>query len=167
MACGILIPQPGIEPGAMAWSPNHWIARELPLYLISAVCFSFLELVLLEFIFLVFGYLYLDGYSLTSLTFSFLVCKMSVSTCCLGLVGRIKRVNTCICSYNSTWHIADAVYIFLPLLLSSPPTSEGVAQLVASSKLVVHFLPSYGLLVKTLHYSWKDLFLWVLGLILG
>ena len=31
MACGILVPQPGIEPGpsaVKAWSPNHWTARE-------------------------------------------------------------------------------------------------------------------------------------------
>ena len=30
-ACGILIPQPGVEPGpsaVRARSPNHWIARE-------------------------------------------------------------------------------------------------------------------------------------------
>ena len=30
-ACGILVPQPGIEPGPWAvkvWSPNHWTARE-------------------------------------------------------------------------------------------------------------------------------------------
>ena len=33
MACGILAPQPGIEPGpsaVKASSPNHWTARELP-----------------------------------------------------------------------------------------------------------------------------------------
>ena len=33
MACGILVPQPGLEPGPSAvtiWSPNHWTARELP-----------------------------------------------------------------------------------------------------------------------------------------
>ena len=32
-ACGILVPQPGIEPGPPAvelWSPNHWTAREVP-----------------------------------------------------------------------------------------------------------------------------------------
>ena len=32
-ACGILVPQPGIEPGpstVRAWSPNHWTAREFP-----------------------------------------------------------------------------------------------------------------------------------------
>ena len=32
-ARGILVPQPGIEPGAMAVkapSPNHWTIRELP-----------------------------------------------------------------------------------------------------------------------------------------
>ena len=31
MACGILVPQPGIEPGpsaVKAWSPNHQTARE-------------------------------------------------------------------------------------------------------------------------------------------
>ena len=33
LACGILLPRPGIEPvpSAMkAWSPNHWMAREFP-----------------------------------------------------------------------------------------------------------------------------------------
>ena len=32
-ACGILVPQPGIEPGpssVKAWSPNHLTAREVP-----------------------------------------------------------------------------------------------------------------------------------------
>ena len=31
--CGILVPQPGIEPGPTAMkalSPNHWTAREFP-----------------------------------------------------------------------------------------------------------------------------------------
>ena len=34
MACGILVPQPGIEPlypGVEMQSPNHWTTRELPL----------------------------------------------------------------------------------------------------------------------------------------
>ena len=33
MACGILVPQPGIEPRPLAVkvkSPNHWTAREFP-----------------------------------------------------------------------------------------------------------------------------------------
>ena len=33
MACGILVPQPGTEPGLSAvnvQSPNHWVAREFP-----------------------------------------------------------------------------------------------------------------------------------------
>ena len=33
-ACGILVPQPAAEPGAMtvkAPSPNHWITREFPM----------------------------------------------------------------------------------------------------------------------------------------
>ena len=33
MACGILVPGPGIEPGpstVRAPSPNHWTAREVP-----------------------------------------------------------------------------------------------------------------------------------------
>ena len=33
VACGILVPQPGIEPAAPAvrvLSPNHWTAREVP-----------------------------------------------------------------------------------------------------------------------------------------
>ena len=30
-ACGILVPQPGIEPAALeAWSLNHWTPREVP-----------------------------------------------------------------------------------------------------------------------------------------
>ena len=32
-ACGILVPQPGIEPTpptVEVWSPNHWTPRELP-----------------------------------------------------------------------------------------------------------------------------------------
>ena len=32
-ACGILVTQPGVEPGPSAlkaWSPNHWTAREFP-----------------------------------------------------------------------------------------------------------------------------------------
>ena len=35
-ACGILVPQPGIEPvppAVEAWSPNHWTAREVHIYL--------------------------------------------------------------------------------------------------------------------------------------
>ena len=34
-ACGILVPQPGMEPGALAMralSPNHWATREFPQY---------------------------------------------------------------------------------------------------------------------------------------
>ena len=33
VACGILVPQPGIEPRPSAvkmWSINHWTAREFP-----------------------------------------------------------------------------------------------------------------------------------------
>ena len=32
-ACGILVPQPGIEPApsaVKAWSPAHWTARKFP-----------------------------------------------------------------------------------------------------------------------------------------
>ena len=35
MACGILVPPPGIEARALAvraQSPNHWTARELPVH---------------------------------------------------------------------------------------------------------------------------------------
>ena len=35
MACGNLVPRPGIEPGPLAvrvQSPNHWTAREFPLF---------------------------------------------------------------------------------------------------------------------------------------
>ena len=49
-ACGILVPQPGIEPvfpAVQVWSPNHWTAREFPeiyiyifhIVLKSGVCF--------------------------------------------------------------------------------------------------------------------------------
>ena len=34
MACGILVPWSGIEPGPSAvkvWSPNHWTAKEFPI----------------------------------------------------------------------------------------------------------------------------------------
>ena len=44
MACGILVPQPGIEPGpsaVKAWSPNHWTTREFPILDIGNLC-SFL-----------------------------------------------------------------------------------------------------------------------------
>ena len=32
MACGILVFQPGIEPGSPAESPNHWTTKELPIF---------------------------------------------------------------------------------------------------------------------------------------
>ena len=35
MACGILVPQPGIEPRPLAGktqSPNHWNIREFPIF---------------------------------------------------------------------------------------------------------------------------------------
>ena len=32
MACGILVSQPGIEPGSPAESPNHWNTKELPIF---------------------------------------------------------------------------------------------------------------------------------------
>ena len=35
-ACGILVPQPGIEPAhpeLEVWSLNHWTAREVPVLL--------------------------------------------------------------------------------------------------------------------------------------
>ena len=38
MACGILVSQPGTEPGALAvksWSPNHLTAREFRIFLNS------------------------------------------------------------------------------------------------------------------------------------
>ena len=46
MACGILVPQPGIEPGPSAVkapSPNHWSAREFPViyFMCSSVYMSF------------------------------------------------------------------------------------------------------------------------------
>ena len=34
VACGLLVPQPGIEPVSPAlgaWSANHWTTREVPL----------------------------------------------------------------------------------------------------------------------------------------
>ena len=42
-ACGILVPQPGIEPrpfGMKAQSPNHWTAREFPyLFILKGIYF--------------------------------------------------------------------------------------------------------------------------------
>ena len=41
VACGILVPQPGIEhkPSTMkSPSPNHWRAREFPVLHISLAC---------------------------------------------------------------------------------------------------------------------------------
>ena len=40
VACGILVPQPGIKSRVLAvkeWSPNHWTAREFPS--VSVFCF--------------------------------------------------------------------------------------------------------------------------------
>ena len=40
VACGILVPQPGIEPvspAMEAWSPNHWTAGEFPLYTVFVI----------------------------------------------------------------------------------------------------------------------------------
>ena len=37
-ACGILFPQPGMEPAspaAEAWSLNHWTAKEVPVTFVS------------------------------------------------------------------------------------------------------------------------------------
>ena len=43
-ACGILVPQPGIEPvfpAVQVWSPNHWTAREFPeIYIYFSYCFE-------------------------------------------------------------------------------------------------------------------------------
>ena len=36
VACGILVPRPGIEPvppAVEAWSPNHWTVREFPIWI--------------------------------------------------------------------------------------------------------------------------------------
>ena len=41
VACGILVPQPGIEPKPSTMkspSPNHWRAREFPVLHISFAC---------------------------------------------------------------------------------------------------------------------------------
>ena len=41
LACGILVPQPGIEPGPStveARSPTHWSAREFPYSVFCVVC---------------------------------------------------------------------------------------------------------------------------------
>ena len=41
LACRILVPQPGIEPGPSAveaWSPTHWSAREFPYCVFCVVC---------------------------------------------------------------------------------------------------------------------------------
>ena len=42
MACGILVPQPGIESEPLAVkepSPNHWMAREVPKSILNARAF--------------------------------------------------------------------------------------------------------------------------------
>ena len=43
-ACGILVPQPGIEPvfpAVEVWSPNHWTTREFPeIYIFFSYCFE-------------------------------------------------------------------------------------------------------------------------------
>ena len=44
MACGILVPQPGIEPlypGVEVQSPNHWTTRELPLIYTFELCYCY------------------------------------------------------------------------------------------------------------------------------
>ena len=41
VACGILVPWPGIEPGppaVEAWSTNHWTAREFPHLELLDIC---------------------------------------------------------------------------------------------------------------------------------
>ena len=53
VACGILVPQPGIElmsPAVEAWSPNHWTAREFPgkPYVLSAAFCSSWNLSILK-----------------------------------------------------------------------------------------------------------------------
>ena len=40
VACGILVPQPGIKPpspAVEAGSPNHWITREVPIIIIIII----------------------------------------------------------------------------------------------------------------------------------
>ena len=44
MACGILVPEPGIEPmppAADVQSLNHWIAREVPIMIFNINSFFF------------------------------------------------------------------------------------------------------------------------------
>ena len=43
MACGVLVPQPGIKPTPPAvevWSPNHWTTRQVPVCVILDHYFS-------------------------------------------------------------------------------------------------------------------------------
>ena len=53
VACGILIPPPGIEPGFPAVkvpSPNHWTMKEFPGRIIFyCIFFEFFSLALFEF----------------------------------------------------------------------------------------------------------------------
>ena len=57
-ACGILVPQPGIEPGPLAMkeqSPNHWTAWEFPVLAILErralfCCVKFLKVVLIMYL---------------------------------------------------------------------------------------------------------------------
>ena len=46
MACGILVPRPGVEPktsAVKAPSPNHWTAREFPITEFLNVIFNILR----------------------------------------------------------------------------------------------------------------------------
>ena len=48
VACGILVPRPGIKPippALGAWSPNHWTTREVPMkYILKIIaCWEFPE----------------------------------------------------------------------------------------------------------------------------
>ena len=63
MACRILVPQPGIEPGATAVkapSPNYWTARELPqIFTKIFKIYLFLQLSILLIVLQLYIYLYL------------------------------------------------------------------------------------------------------------
>ena len=51
VACGILGPGPGIEPGPSAvkvWSLNHWTAKEFPNFLFSFIIYFLKEYISMD-----------------------------------------------------------------------------------------------------------------------
>ena len=86
MACGILVPQPEIEPVPLAleaWSPNHWTTREFPSFQFSifsliisfgSVLYIYIFIYLYIYIFIyfyIFLYIYIYIVSMSLLIFPY------------------------------------------------------------------------------------------------